>query len=132
MLSEFLNILYISVRFGLIQRSTNFRRFRYGFNFEKVEPIPTLTSIEVLCGILKPNVWNQSVKQISGKIKELDDEIERDIILGGRSKLRKMWRDDVFCTLDIALFINKKLNNMNNRFCYEAVTKEKFLYRPLL
>ena len=41
---------------------------------------------------------NQLARRIREKVKELDKEMLRDMMLGVRSKLRKVWREGVFST----------------------------------
>ena len=73
---------------------------------EKNPPnVPQARPIEDLWGILKQMVYAnnyeaKSLDQLAGrirkKIRELDKNMLRDMMLGVRSKLRKMWREDVF------------------------------------
>jgi hypothetical protein len=58
-------------------------------------------------GILKQMVYaqnyeaknlNQLARRIREKIKELDKKMLREMMLGVRSKLGKMWREGVFST----------------------------------
>jgi hypothetical protein len=75
---------------------------------EKNPPnVPQVRPIEDVWGILKQMVYaqnyqaknlNQLARRIREKVKELDKEMLRDMMLGVRSKLRKVWREGVFST----------------------------------
>jgi hypothetical protein len=75
---------------------------------EKNPPnVPQVRPIEDIWGILKQMVYaqnyeaknlNQLARRIREKIKELDKKMLREMMLGVRSKLGKMWREGVFST----------------------------------
>ncbi len=69
--------------------------------------VPQVRPIEDIWGVLKQMVYvqnyqaknlNQLADRIRKKVKEIDKKMLRDMMLGVRSKLRKMWREGVFST----------------------------------